>query len=146
MYRIGGAIVSVNESGRALLSDTMDTFTGQSGSPLFYSYEGKTYTAGLIAGNDETDTITRASLFTKDMYSDFMATLGSTERAIDPSLLPENLIFGSSTNDQFRGTHRKEKIVADAGDDIIYASFGADNVIGGAGRDTVEYDLEAEPI
>jgi V8-like Glu-specific endopeptidase len=50
MYKVSGTITSINANGRAIFSESMDFMAGQSGSPIFYDYQGVTYTAGVLDG------------------------------------------------------------------------------------------------
>jgi hypothetical protein len=59
------------------------------------AHEGKIYTAGVLSGADPAHGYhTIGTLFTSEMYSDFMTLLRATEGATNPADLPENLILG----------------------------------------------------
>ncbi|MBX9844711.1 MAG: trypsin-like peptidase domain-containing protein [Xanthobacteraceae bacterium] len=146
MYFTGGQIVSATASGVVSLSTDFTVETGQSGSPIFYQFDGKTYTAGVVSGFWLDPYQPVGTVFTPISYAGTMGALKSAEKVIDPKNLPENLIQGSTYGETIRTYHRSEKVFADAGADTVYASLGSDDMKGGAGHDTVHYDLEPEPI
>jgi V8-like Glu-specific endopeptidase len=148
MYSIADStITDTFEDGTVLFSDTMDVAPRQSGSPIFYTFNGEIYTAGVLSGEDPAHgQRTLGTLFTSEMYSNFMGLLYATEGATNPADLPENLIVGGDGANQFDGTHRRERIVLGKGNDTVLASLGDDTIDGGRDYDTVDYRVDPPPV
>jgi V8-like Glu-specific endopeptidase len=148
MYQISGRIDSALQNGQVFLSDTMTTAEGQSGGPIFYTDKaiGKLYTAGVIYTSEPTDPGPGVgTIFTPDIYAQYMTFLTSTEGSIDPRQLPSNLIVGSSSGNTIKLGHRTTKVVGGSGSDTIYAGIGFDELDGGGGNNTVRYDVNPLP-
>ena len=121
--------------------------SGQSGSPLFYTYENIRYTVGVAhTFNDDNNNgigdlgePVFGTILIGDFYKRVSDRLKTIESSVDPAQLPQNIIFGGSgtSGDNFKGSHRREKIVLPDGNDVADGYKGDDEIAGGDGNDAL---------
>ena len=137
--------------GREMLySYDIDTFTGQSGSPVWHTLEGDlprvlgVHSSGNPPRNSGT-------LIDKNIYDriiqetkdDSGIIIGNDlpENAIigtDPSFIPIDTPFSTNGDDEIIGTYRRERIIGNGGDDNLDGGGADDRLEGGEGNDILD--------
>lgn len=151
MVTASGDIDGAEGSSRLYYDGTLDSYGGQSGSPLWVTVNGtptivgvhttggSLYNGGtavtadfyeLISGWTGGD-LTGASTVTGTTTGS--AATGSTVSGTDDA----DIIAGSSAGDTLAGRSGNDTITGGAGDDVLYGNVGTDLLSGGAGADTL---------
>lgn len=144
MITTSGAIDGTIGSSKVYYDGTLDTYGGQSGSPLWVTVNGETtivgvhtsggtyYNAGTVVTSTFYDLIsgwTGGDLNTVDGTTTTADTVSGTSSA--------DVITGSSDDDVVWGLSGDDTLSGGSGDDVIYGNVGSDLVSGGAGSDTI---------
>jgi len=137
-----------------------DTIFGEEGDDLLAGDEGNDYVNGgaghdliiggisagidVYDGGEGSDTIAfSSSVFavTVNLSSGVASSIEGTNTGLtgnDVLINIENIV-GSNLGDELTGNEKSNRIESGSGNDFIYASVGSDELIGGAGIDTVVY-------
>ena len=121
---------------RMQYSKNIDTFSGQSGSPVWHTLEGDNVPRVLGVHSMGGNVGNFGASIAKDIYDEIISQI---EGDGDPNILPENAIIGSDiTSDQIDGTYRKERILGLGGDDTISGAGADDRLEGNEGNDELD--------
>lgn len=154
MVAASGEIHGRNGGTRTVYSDTLDTYSGQSGSPLWQIVNGLPtivgiHTAGFASYNNGT-------AITTDFYNVIAAWTGGDTRTslTSPTTTHSDSVAGTGSVDVISGNQFNSKlygyggddiIMGGAGNDVIYGNVGSDLLSGGIGADTLYGGQNAGP-
>jgi V8-like Glu-specific endopeptidase len=146
---VGTETISYTSSG--MIYYDLDTFGGQSGSPIFHTLSGDTRTRTLgihTKGTENGRSVSGGTggnsgvLITTNLYDRIVAKIAADSGTSNAALLPENAIIGVdvaqsgvSIDDMIIGSYRKERILGQSGNDKLLGGGADDRLEGGAGND-----------
>lgn len=141
MVTASGTVDGTIGSSRIYYDGTLDTYGGQSGSPLWVTVNGEAVIVGVHTTGGTTynaGTVVTSTL--NDLIEEW------TGDELDPSVASVTAVSGTSgadamtgsaADDELRGLDGDDGISGGAGADLIYGNRGADLLSGGDGADTM---------
>jgi V8-like Glu-specific endopeptidase len=154
----GVGVETIQYTSPGLIYYDLDTFGGQSGSPIFHTLSGDTrprtlgiHTRGpdlFPSGSISVQPVSNGTggnsgvLITTDLYDRIVAKIAADSGTSNAALLPENAIIGVdvvrsgvSIDDTIIGSYRKERILGQRGNDKLLGGGADDRLEGGDGTD-----------
>jgi V8-like Glu-specific endopeptidase len=140
--------VSYTSGNRLYYTDELDTYAGQSGSPLWW-YDAATGAHTIVGVHTSGGWwYNGGTLVTDDFYNEIQSWI---EDAPTTTVDDDNLIAGTSGADTYFGFGGNDTLSGSGGGDLLYGNEGVDLLIGGTGNDTLfggqnEGDLSGSPL
>ena len=140
---------------RAVYSDTLDTYGGQSGSPLWQIVNGQPTVVGIHTAGFAT--YNNGTVVTTDFYNVIAAWTGGDTRTsmTSPTTTHGDSVAGTDTVDLITGNAygnrlfgygADDAVLGGAGNDLIYGNLGTDLLSGGDGADTIFGGQNSGPV
>lgn len=156
MYQATGDVDGTSGSTIILYGDTLDTYGGQSGSPLWVTVGGQAtivgvHTFGGAVYNGGT-TVTQSYYEMISGWTGGDITITSAAPSPAPTTTPptgtsgtgaltgsagSDTLTGGSGSDTVSGLAGTDSVWGHGGDDLIYGNQGSDRLLGGSGADTI---------
>lgn len=142
MYAAHGEIALSSGSTRIHYADTLDTFGGQSGSPLWVMVNGQPTVVGVHTTGGTF--FNGGTAITSEFYElirqwtggDINGATAVVAVAVSGTAAAD-LISGSAAGDILLGLAGDDTLIGGAGDDVLYGNTGLDLLSGGDGNDTL---------
>lgn len=146
MYTASGTISSSYGPTGVSYGGTLDTYSGQSGSPVWGTIGGQsTIFAVHTTGSPQ---LNFGTVITRDFFNLITGWTGGDVRTSLSTLEGEffgsitgtevvDFVFGNSLGNALTGLGGNDLLFGAAGDDVIYGNHGSDLLSGGAGKDVL---------
>ncbi len=136
MYWAGGT-ASFAFGNNIYYSDTLDTYGGQSGSPVWW-YDSTTGTRTVIGVHTFGGSYYNGGTLLTDDFKDLVdAWTADSDGSVMTGSDTADVISGTSASDVMYGYSGSDTLSGGAGDDLIYGNYETDLLIGGSGSDTI---------
>lgn len=135
MVTTSGTVDGTIGSSRIYYDGTLDTYGGQSGSPLWVTVNGETTAVGVHTAGGAS--YNAGTVVTSDFYALISGWTGGDLNTTESGTAAADLMTGSSAGDAVSGLAGDDTLSGGGGGDILYGNLGSDLLSGGAGADTL---------